>query len=562
VVTLKGHPPKIIATEAMEKKAGDDQLLRPFCRGLMEDLKAKADWYWTDIQDGLNWKALSSIVFMFLSVFPRAIVFGGSFQYATDGAMGMFETLLATGVFGLFYALVAGQPLGIMATTAPVFTFIVLLYQLAGQYGLPFLPFYGWVGLWMSAFMLLSSVFSFSNFMKYTTRFTDEIFILLICALIVKDGLDYFYGLFLNPFVPIGTASLTLNIGILTFFSASFFSSFRSSRYLPEGLRRNLSDFAYSFAILSGFVGAIFLKGTFGVQLQTPTVPELFRTTSGRPWLIPLMDLPARWRLITAAPGLLGFLLFFMEQNISTRLVNRKKHKLKKPYGYDLDLLVVAVITAISSVFGLPWLVAAAMPSLKHLASLVLYKGEPVASSIASRREWTEKKLKGEPGDTGDGEASVSGDVMLQPPEKKKKSANVGVVENRVTGAMIHILLLLALFFERKLIGEIPEAVEKAVFVSVGLAKLRGNEFLHRIFSPLLGSDKLPNEPWAVLPRRKIHVFTLIQIICLAALWILKASDWGILFPVLIAALHPIRVLIERQQLFTQSDLEILDSDE
>jgi hypothetical protein len=44
--------------------------------------------------------------------------------------------------------------------------------------------------------------------------------------------------------------------------------------------------------------------------------------------------------------------------------------RLKKGCGYHLDLLVLAVIIVVSSIFGLPWFVANTIPSINHMQSL------------------------------------------------------------------------------------------------------------------------------------------------------------------------------------------------
>lgn len=62
------------------------------------------------------------------------------------------------------------------------------------------------------------------------------------------------------------------------------------------------------------------------------------------------------------------------------------------------------------------------------------------------------------------------------------------------------------------------------------------------------------------MPIPRIHVFTLIQVVALVALWVLKASSAGILFPVLIALLVPLRLGLDRW--FAPHELEALDPDE
>lgn len=55
-------------------------------------------------------------------------------------------------------------------------------------------------------------------------------------------------------------------------------------------------------------------------------------------------------------------MLVYLDQNITARLVNSPQNRLKKGEGYHLDLLVVALLVGICSLFGLPPLVAATGP--------------------------------------------------------------------------------------------------------------------------------------------------------------------------------------------------------
>lgn len=40
------------------------------------------------------------------------------------------------------------------------------------------------------------------------------------------------------------------------------------------------------------------------------------------------------------------------------------------------------------------------------------------------------------------------------------------------------------------------------------------------------------------VPLRRVHLFTLVQIICLAVLWILKSTFLAIIFPVMVSVIH------------------------
>eukprot|EP00961_Rhodomonas_salina_P134696 1811920-Rhodomonas_salina.1 len=60
----------------------------------------------------------------------------------------------------------------------------------------------------------------------------------------------------------------------------------------------------------------------------------------------------------------------YFDQNITVRLVNAREHKLKKGYGYDMDMMALCACTLLLSIVGCPWMVSATVPSLNHCRSL------------------------------------------------------------------------------------------------------------------------------------------------------------------------------------------------
>ena len=53
--------------------------------------------------------------------------------------------------------------------------------------------------------------------------------------------------------------------------------------------------------------------------------------------------------------------------------------------------------------------------------------------------------------------------------------------------------------------------------------------------------------------------FTIMQIACLAVMWWIKGSPAAMLFPILIAALGPVRIVAGKAGWFTQEELNALD---
>ena len=62
------------------------------------------------------------------------------------------------------------------------------------------------------------------------------------------------------------------------------------------------------------------------------------------------------------------------------------------------------------------------------------------------------------------------------------------------------------------------------------------------------------------MPTGVIHRYTAIQASCLAVLWVVKTSAVGILFPLFIALLVPVRIVMGR--FFEPEHLALLDAEE
>ena len=90
-------------------------------------------------------------------------------------------------------------------------------------------------------------------------------------------------------------------------------------------------------------------------------------------------------------------------------------------------------------------------------------------------------------------------------------------------------------------------AVLFGLFLYMGLASLNGNQFFDRIMLLFTDPKLFPMTHYTKLvPKKWIHRFTVLQLLCFVVLWLLKASRFGILFPLMIAALVPINMLIAR----------------
>lgn len=489
--------------------------------GLINDLKRRLPLYADDYKQGFHPKVLASTLFLFFACLANAIAFGGLTEVVTDGQIGVSEMIVATAAGGVVFAIFGGQPLTILGGTGPIVIFTGLLYAACADLEIDFLSTYAWTGLWSGGFMILLAVTDASALMRFFTRFTDEIFAALIAVIfIVEAGKDM-----ASPFAEVDAggdyapALLGMVLSLGTYLISKQLKTAAQTRFLWEGMRNFLSDFGPAIAI--GTMTWIALSFP-SIELAAPKIPEEFGTTSGRPWRVDLFAVPTWAIFASAVPALMATILLFLDQNITTRLINSPTNKLKKGPGFHLDLLVVGVIIAVCSVFALPWIVAATVHALNHVRSLAT--------------------------------------VRIIEEGGVKKEVIESVRENRVSGLAIHLLIGGSLAF-LGLVKLIPMSVLFGLFLFMGFNTLLGNQFWDRVTLWVTDPKLYPTTHYVrQVPHRKIHLFTVVQAAALVALWVLKTSPVGILFPVLIAGLVPLRVILGR--FYTEDELHALDSEE
>ncbi|XP_055367745.1 electrogenic sodium bicarbonate cotransporter 4 isoform X2 [Betta splendens] len=550
-----------------------------FCGGLYLDIKRKLPWLPSDFYDGFHIQSISAVLFIYLGCITNAITFGGLLGDATDNYQGVMESFLGTALAGSVFCLLGGQPLIILSSTGPILIFEKLLFEFSNNNAIDYMELRLWIGIHscLQCFILVATDASY--IIKYMTRFTEEGFSSLISFIFISDAIKKMVGTF--NYYPIDTSFKPdyittykceclapdpvpmpdnssnvsgLNVTALDWSQLSkkecqkyggslvgkscmytpdlalmslilFFGTysmtitlkkFKFSRYFPTKLRKLISDFSIFMSIMT-FVGLDMLMGLDTPKLIVPT--EFKPTRADRGWLVmPFGKNPWWVYLASSVPALLVTILIFMDQQISAVIVNRKENKLKKGCGYHLDLLWVGVLMAVCSFIGLPWYVAATVISIAHIDSLKM-----------------------------ESESSAPGE---QP-------QFLGVREQRVTGIMVFVLTGVSIFLA-PILKFIPMPVLYGVFLYMGVASLNGIQFWDRIKLYMMPSKHQPDYSYLRhVPLRRIHLFTLIQIMCLAVLWVLKSTFMAIIFPVMILGLMVVRKMLD--MVFSQHDLAWLD---
>ncbi|XP_076391842.1 na[+]-driven anion exchanger 1 isoform X9 [Megachile rotundata] len=540
--------------------------------GLINDVKRKAPFYLSDFKDALALQCVASFIFLYFACLSPIITFGGLLGEATGKNMAAMESLVSGFVCGIGYGFFSGQPLTILGSTGPVLVFETIVYEFCKKSDWNYMSFRFWIGSWITLILVILVAVDASALVCYITRFTEENFATLIAFIFIYKAIENVLsigkkypinthandpfsfecwcrppngslpssydnvnwtaldpkacqsyngtlvgdGCNLPHYIPdVFLMSIILFMG--TFLLSVELKDFKNALFFPSKVRQVVSDFAVIIAIFSMSALDHF------VNIPTPKleVPEEFKPTlNGRGWMIwPFQNNPWWSAIVACLPALLGTILIFMDQQITAVIVNRKENKLKKGCGYHLDLFILAILIEICSVMGLPWFVAATVLSINHVNSLKL-----------------------------ESECAAPGE----------KPQFLGVREQRVTHILIFLMIGCSVLLT-PMLKHIPMPVLFGVFLYMGVASLKGLQFFDRILIMLMPVKYQPDYMFLrQVPLKRVHLFTVIQLACLACLWIIKSfSSTSILFPLMLVVMIGIRKSLDL--FFTQRELKILD---
>ncbi|XP_048237893.1 anion exchange protein 2-like isoform X2 [Haliotis rufescens] len=558
------------------KKIPTDPLLRTGCLfgGLINDIKRRYPHYVSDLRDSLNLQCLMALVFIFFACFSPCIAFGGILSEKTKGMMGVSETVVSTSLCGVVFGLFCGQPLLIVGATGPVLVFEQSLYKFCDANEIEFLSFRCWIGMWVCFITTVTVALEGSFLIRYVTRFTEEIFAILISLIFIYEAIKKVDKTFtyhplnavfcpndsssypnlyhngsnitnittatdnITTTTPVyesddhperrnepNTALLTTILVLGTFLIAYFLRIFRNSKFLGRSARRALGDFGILIALFAMVLTDYCVKDTYTQKLD---IQDSLSPTSKKRygWFVNPMGSKKSievWMVFAAIiPAFLIFILLFMEIQLTEVILNKKDRRLRKGSGFHLDQFIMGVLTFVCGLLGLPWMCAATVRTVAHTSAL----------SVFSRTH--------------------------APGEKPKL---LYVIEQRLTNVMVSLLIGVTLFMG-PLLRAIPVAVLFGVFLYLGVSSLNGVQFFQRIKLLLMPVKHHPEFGFVRRVRTlKMHIFTVIQLVCLVILWVIKSTQGALAFPFVLLLLIPLRLQI-MSRFFTKQELHELDKEE
>ncbi|KAL7577993.1 hypothetical protein ACA910_007609 [Epithemia clementina (nom. ined.)] len=509
-------------------------------KGIINDIRRTVGTHWVGEVTNFNQKTIAVTLLMFISVIAPTLTFGAVYGKETDNRIGTVETILATSWVGVAYSIIGGMPMCIIGSTGPVLAFTKALIRIADSIDVPYLTFNAWVSSWLLFYCLLAGFFDVTRVVRLATRFTDEIFALLIVSIFVLDAVG-------DPFSQVGilryfdpnhkahadytddpnynyleTALLSTILGFGTTALIFTFRSFKNSAFFcNQGIRTSLHDFAVTLSVLIATLVKEYLFSD--VETEQLNVPDQFEPTyqcctsdcltffpddcpgqaaaaGSRPWFTDFSNLNGKgWvPIVAAAPALGAFLLCFLDNGITWHLINHKSHNLQHGEAYNYDICLSGIFNFVNGCLGLPWLVATTVPCIIHLNSLA---------------------------------------------EKNKDGKIISVQETRLTMFLSHLLVGLSLLF-LQVLQLLPMPVLYGVFLFMGLSALPAMQFWNRFLLFLQQPSRYPDTVFTrYMDKSRVHLYTVWQIVFFGMVFFVQnMSVISIIFPFMTLLCIPARL--------------------
>jgi solute carrier family 4 (anion exchanger) protein 1 len=215
--------------------------------------------------------------------------------------------------------------------------------------------------------------------------------------------------------------------------------------------------------------------------------------------------------------------LFYIDHLFSCILGQKPELGLKKGEYYHSSMLITGVCNLILPSFGMPFVTASLPHSPQFTKALTDYD--------KTKTPWEVEKVH----------------------------------ESRVAPMLVYLLCFCGLVVP-SVLELCPEGVVNGTLTFVGIQGIlpgTGNQLIDRCVLLITAPSEFPesNASYAQLPWRRIHLYTLIQLACLAACWGMRfTGPFSLAFPLVIVGFIPLRLYV-LPKYFTAEELAVLDSE-
>lgn len=467
-----------------------------------------------------------------------ALAYALDMYYRTNRIWGTNEVLLASAIPAVFFAVFSCQPLTIVGVTGLIDLFGYTTYNIVTtKYGVDFLGFMAWVGIWSAIMHGLIAIFNWCDYMKYVTDFSSTTFGMYVGIIYMVKGVELIVEEF-GDGLSAANGYLSCLIALLYFALTWMTTRIGSGIYLHRWIRGFCTDFSLVIWLifLSGFAH---IPGHLAdVDVRKYPVSEAFQPTMPGPgsvrahgWFIHFWDIPVKWWFIAIPFAALVTALFYYDHNVSSLMAQARHYPLRKPAGFHWDFFLLGITTLVAGLLGIPYPNGLVPQAPVHTDSCAIMHYPETTRSNA------------EPSDRDDPDDFDSRPTISRILEQRWTHLGMGSL---LFGMMTRPLLVA--------LATIPRGVFAGVFITVGWSSVESNPITLRSVNLLRVPIRSPTKR-----RRSTLLFLALQWITVAAEVAISQTIAAIGFPVIILLLIPLRWTLMLNW-FTYEELDALDT--
>ncbi|KAH7913423.1 HCO3 transporter family-domain-containing protein [Hygrophoropsis aurantiaca] len=541
--------PRAILRNGVRKRTSRFSL--NLCSGIVQDVRARLPWYQSDWTDAWNYRVIPATALIFFANVLPGIAFSLAMIESTE-QYGVAEVLISSFMAAFIFSVFGAQPLTIAGVTGPITVFNRTIYDIIEKQPDPpnYLQFVGWVYLWAAIFHWITAVLNWCNFLKYVTLFSCDTFGFYVSWVYLQYGVQVVTRQFGGGSTGLDGALVGIILALLMLVTSFLFQTLSQTTYFHRHVRRFFADYGMPISLVA--TTAIAYWGRFNAADPiTLPVGGAFQAANGREWLVRFWHLEAKWVGIAFPFGIVLWILFFFDHNVSSLIAQGSQFPLRKPPGFHYDFFLLGISTFIAGLIGVPAPNGLIPQAPIHTTSLLVMG--------RSRKKDTDEEQR-----SSRTPSHRDSDVSNEKPfdsSLTRREVAIGVVEQRVSnlaqGALC-LVLLTGPFLH--ILGLIPRGVLAGLFWFMGADALQGNGITSKLLYLFRDKSLTPSaDPLRKVRKSRLLLFISVQLIGFGATFAITQTIAAIGFPVIILLLVPVRTLLIPRLPFTSEELAILD---
>ncbi|KAF2668174.1 anion exchange family protein [Microthyrium microscopicum] len=497
-----------------------------YFRGMINDVKRRAPFYWSDWKDAWDYRVVPATVYMYFANIMPALAFSLDMFAKTNSSFGVNEVLLSSVMAAVVFSLFAIQPLVIVGVTGPITVFNYTVYDIMAS-RTNYFAFMCWIGLWSLVMHWILAITNSCNGLKYVTRFSCDIFGFYVAFIYLQKGIQV-----LTRQWQAGEASayLSIMVSLLVFMVAYICGAVGESKLFHRHVRKFIEDYGTPLTVIF-FTGFVYIGKMRGVELLKLPTSKAFFPTQDRSWFISFWEIPVGDVFIAMPFAILLTILFWFDHNVSSLIAQGTEFPLRKPAGFHWDIFLLGLTTGVAGLLGIPFPNGLIPQAPFHTNSLCVHK------TVDDSNEDSDHK-------------GHSHRVVDHVVEQRVSNLAQGLLTlGTMSGPLLIVLHL------------IPQGVLAGLFFIMGIQALQANGITAKLV--FLFSDKRltsRSDPIARIERRAaVWAFVAIELVGFGATFAITQTIAAVGFPIIILLLIPVRTFL-LPRWFSAEELRLLDA--